>query len=213
MVQGPTSRFGDTFSNTLFLTFLGNSSVTKNLPMLVQTIGASVTAGLFRIFLVPVDTVKTILQVEGKNGLAILGDKFKQGGPKVFFHGAIASAGATMLGHYPWFATYNFLNEKLPKYDDKKRKLLRQAFIGFVSSVISDSISNSLRVIKTTKQTSKEIVNYTQTLKMILKDDGIFGLLGRGLKIRIMTNGIQGLLFSVLWKIFSEAFDKNSKKI
>lgn len=187
---------------------MSQSSSTKNLPMLVQTIGASVTAGLFRILLVPIDTLKTILQVEGKHGTAILSEKFKQGGVRVFFHGAIASAGATMVGHYPWFATYNFLNSYMTKYDEKAKKLLRQAYIGFVSSVISDTISNSLRVIKTTKQTSKEIMTYSETLKGILKHDGVMGLFGRGLKIRIITNGIQGLLFSVLWKIFSDTLNK-----
>jgi len=187
---------------------MSQNSTTKHLPILVQTIGASVTAGLFRIFLVPIDTLKTILQVEGKNGISILSEKFKQGGAKVFFHGAIASAGATMVGHYPWFATYNFLNSWMTKYDDKPKKLLRQAYIGFVSSVISDTMSNSLRVIKTTKQTSKMIMTYPETLKGILQHDGIMGLMGRGLKIRIITNGIQGLLFSVLWKVFTDAMDK-----
>jgi len=172
--------------------------------MLIQTIGASVTAGLFRILLVPVDTLKTILQVEGKQGINILSEKFKQGGVRVFFHGAIASAGATMVGHYPWFATYNFLNSWMTKYEEIRKKILRQACIGFVSSVISDSISNSLRVLKTTKQTSKEIMTYSETLKIILQHDGISGLLGRGLKIRIMTNGIQGIFFSVLWKMFND---------
>jgi hypothetical protein len=194
---------------------MSQNSTTKNLPMLVQTIGASVTAGLFRIFLVPIDTLKTILQVEGKNGTSILSEKFKQGGARVFFHGAIASAGATMVGHYPWFATYNFLSSWMTKYEDKPRKLLRQAYIGFVSSVMSDTISNSLRVLKTTKQTSKEIMTYPETLKTILQHDGVSGLFGRGLKIRILTNGIQGLLFSVLWKIFQDALnnkDNNTKK-
>jgi hypothetical protein len=38
--------------------------------------------------------------------------------------------------------------------------------------------------------------------------DGIKGLFGRGLKIRIMTNGIQGLLFSVLWKQIEDYMNK-----
>ncbi len=183
---------------------MSQNASTKNLPILVQTIGASVTAGLFRILLVPVDTLKTILQVEGKNGISILLEKFKQGGSRVFFHGAIASAGATFVGHYPWFAAYNFLDSWMTKYNEKPKKLLRQAYIGFVSSIISDSISNSLRVLKTTKQTSQEIVSYPETFRNIIKHDGVAGLLGRGLKIRIITNGIQGLLFSVLWKVFSD---------
>lgn len=157
LVQGPISRFGDTFSNTLFLTFLGNFQQTKSVPVLVQTLGSSVCAGLFRIGLVPVDTLKTILQVEGKNATKILTNKYNQGGIRVFYHGALASAGATMMGHYPWFATYNYLNATLPQYNERAKKLLRQAAIGFTSSFISDIVSNSLRVVKTTKQTSKEI--------------------------------------------------------
>lgn len=48
----------------------------------------------------------------------------------------------------PRFAVYNFLGETLPKYDDLKMKLCRSAFIGFCSSAISDTVSNSVRVIK-----------------------------------------------------------------
>lgn len=51
-----------------------------------------------RIVLVPIDTVKTIMQVEGKHGLTALAAKFKKGGPSTLFHGALASAGATFVG-------------------------------------------------------------------------------------------------------------------
>jgi hypothetical protein len=210
LVQGPISRFGDTFANTLFITFLGNFQQTKKIPVAFQTMGSSVIAGLFRILLVPVDTLKTILQVEGKNALSILSNKYSQGGIRVFFHGALASAAATTVGHYPWFFTYNYLSANLPQYTEKKKKLLRQAFIGFSSSVFSDIVSNSLRVVKTTKQTSKELLTYRQTVQNIVATDGISGLFGRGLKIKIITNGISGLMFSVFWKLFSETFDKKS---
>lgn len=55
------------------------------------------------------------------------------------------------MGHYPWFYTFNKLNSVWPEYDTKKKNLLRRAAIGFVCSIVSDSISNSMRVIKTTK--------------------------------------------------------------
>lgn len=67
------------------------------------------------------------------------------------YHGALASSSATFVGHYPWFLTFNYLNKKIPEPETKLQKLGRRAFIGFCASVISDSISNSLRVIKTTK--------------------------------------------------------------
>lgn len=209
MVQGPISRFGDTFANTLFLTLMEKYENTKNLPIMAKTLGASLTAALFRIFLTPVDTLKTILQVEGKAGIRILTNKINKNGPTVLYHGAIATSAATFVGHYPWFSTYNFLNAKIPQYTDGVKKFARQAVIGFCASVISDSISNSLRVIKTTKQTYQTAVTYPQVVREILAKHGVMGLLGRGLKIRIVTNGTQGLMFSVLWKVFDDFYGKS----
>jgi hypothetical protein len=45
------------------------------------------------------------------------------------------------------------MEELLPRVDDLPRKLLRAAVIGFTASAVSDTCSNSIRVIKTTKQT------------------------------------------------------------
>ena len=161
---------------------MNSNEKTKNLPVLIKTVGASMVAALYRILLTPIDTTKTILQVEGAQGLKILLSKVKASGPKVLYHGALASSAATFVGHYPWFATFNFLNEKIPEYDIAYKKFLRRAGIGFVSSVVSDSISNSLRVIKTTKQTYERAVTYPEVVKEILEKDGILGLMGRGLK-------------------------------
>ena len=64
-------------------------------------------------------------------------------------------AGTVAAGHYPWFFVYNYLNETLPQYDELPKRLLRSAVIGFAASATSDTCSNSIRVIKTTKQTHK----------------------------------------------------------
>lgn len=208
IIQGPLSRFGDTFSNTLFLSLCESNERTKNLPVAIKTLGASATAASFRIFLTPVDTVKTILQVEGAKGLKILGEKFRVGGIRVFYHGAMATMAATFVGHYPWFFTFNYLSHRIPERETTMGKLGRRAFIGFCASVVSDSISNSLRVIKTTKQTYERPTTYPEVVQEILQKDGLLGLMGRGLKTRIMVNGIQGLMFSVLWKTFEEYFRK-----
>ena len=34
---------------------------------------------------------------------------------------------------------------------------------------------------------------------LVIKQDGIAGLFGRGLKTRIITNGLQGLLFNIMY--------------
>src|SRR5258708_25309129 len=41
-----------------------------------------------------------------------------------------------------------------------------------------------------------------QAVRSVVAADGLKGLFGRGLKTRIIANGLQGLLFSILWKLF-----------
>lgn len=101
LIQGPLSRFGDTAANTGVLAALDAFETTESLPVGVKTVAASVGAALFRILLMPVDTFKTTMQVEGKDGIAKLMNKAKATGPSAFFHGSLAAAAATFVGHYP----------------------------------------------------------------------------------------------------------------
>ncbi|CAD7695982.1 unnamed protein product [Ostreobium quekettii] len=211
LIQGPLSRFGDTAANTGVLALMDSSASTRDLPVWAKTGAASVTAGLWRIFLMPVDACKTMLQVEGAKGLKVLGSKVTKGGPTVLYHGALAASAATMVGHYPWFATYNYLNYYIPQYDELHKRLLRSAFIGFCASFVSDSCSNSIRVIKTSRQTATEPMTYPQVVRGILAKEGIYGLMFRGLKTKILTNGLQGILFSVLWRLGMDYWEKSEK--
>jgi hypothetical protein len=215
MIQAPLSRFGDTASNAGILTLMNQLPETKDLPLAFKTACASVTAGLFRILLMPVDTMKTMMQVEGARGWPLLKTKLQERGPVVLFHGSMAASLATLVGHYPWFLTYNSLNAYLPVPESSERlkTLGRSALIGFTASMISDSVSNSVRVVKTTRQTSTIPLSYRKTIQMILSNDGWGGLLGRGLKTKIMTNGIQGLMFSVFWKIGQDYYAKQEDKM
>ena len=178
--------------------------------MAVKTGAASITAGVWRMSIMPIDTLKTTLQVEGRPGLKLLRDKIGARGPFVLFHGAFAAASATAVGHFPWFFTFNYLQERVPKTDDALLKLARNACIGFTSSVVSDTVSNSLRVVKTTRQTFPHVVSYAEVVKHVVDKDGVMGLLGRGLKTRLIANGIQGLMFSVLYRYFMELQEKRN---
>jgi len=208
LLQGPLSRFGDTAANTGTLALLDSLDSTAHLPVGIKTVAASFSAALFRILLMPVDTIKTTMQVEGKDGFKKLIAKTKTVGPSAFYQGAIASAVATFAGHYPWFFVYNSLNEHLPQYTELYKKLLRSAVIGFCASAVSDTVSNSFRVLKVYKQANTEQITYAETLKRVLAEDGIAGLFGRGLKTKIMANGMQGLMFSVLWRLIDDKFFK-----
>ncbi|KAK9821777.1 hypothetical protein WJX81_000061 [Elliptochloris bilobata] len=209
LIQGPLSRFGDTAANAGSLALLDSYESTKNLNVGLKTLVASTSAGLFRIFLMPVDACKTILQVEGKDGLKKLRAKIAKSGPTVLYHGALASAFATFAGHAPWFGTYNYLNEALPQYDALAPRLCRSAFIGFSASLVSDTVSNSIRVVKTSKQAATEAITYPAVIRDIIAKDGVLGLFGRGLKTKILSNGLQGLLFSVLWRMGQDLWNKN----
>lgn len=213
LLQGPLSRFGDTAANMGILELLNNNENTKDLNIGVKTMAASAGASLWRVGLMPIDALKTTMQVSGKSGLPNIIKKVKTNGFGVMYHGAGATVGATWIGHYPWFATYNYLNAVLPAYDDHLvKKLSRNAFIGFSASVVSDTISNSIRVIKTTKQTYETPITYTAAAKQIIKSDGIQGLMGRGLKTKILCNGIQGTVFAVAWKFLDEELRKRNSK-
>ena len=118
---GPLARFGDTMMNSYAI----NSFEQTNLPTSAKTLIGSGLASSWRASLMPLDALKTTLQVEGKSGLNLLKQKIKYSGPKVLFHGTFAQISATFVGHYPWFLTYNILNEKLPKYDNGIQKFLR----------------------------------------------------------------------------------------
>ncbi|CCL98875.1 uncharacterized protein FIBRA_00882 [Fibroporia radiculosa] len=211
LIQGPVSRFGDTAANVGILALLQSNSFMKRLPALAKTVFASVAAACFRMILTPVDTVKTTMQTDGRAGLQILRTRIKIYGIGSLWWGALATAAATFVGHYPWFGTYNYLDETLPEPLTIFQKLLRQAFIGFCASVISDTVSNSLRVVKTYRQVHERQVGYMEAARAVIASDGLRGLFGRGLKTRIIANGLQGLMFSILWKLFLDLWNDKTK--
>ena len=73
----------------------------------------------------------------------------------------------------------------------------------FVSSAISDTASNFIRVIKTVKQSHETHLSYADVVRGVLDGGGAAGwreLLYRGLGTRILSNGVQSMLFTVIWK-------------
>ena len=49
-----------------------------------------------------------------------------------------------------------------------------------------------------------EQINAEWAVRRVIKEDGLAGLFGRGLSTKIVSNGFQGLMFSVLWKLIDE---------
>ncbi|GAJ10665.1 unnamed protein product, partial [marine sediment metagenome] len=151
--------------------------------------------------ILPIDTCKSTMQVNGKDGLKQLRVKIRTNGAGVLYHGALASGFSTMIGHFPWFFTYNYLNERFPRQKNATHKeiICRSAAIGFASSSISDISSNMFRVIKINRQTSLESQSYRELMREIVQKQGVLGLLTRGLSTKILSNGIQGMVFTILF--------------
>ncbi|KAJ7896276.1 mitochondrial carrier domain-containing protein [Mycena olivaceomarginata] len=210
LVQGPVSRFGDTFANAGILALLDSNPYLKNMWSVFKTVFASLAAALFRMILTPIDTVKTTLQTQGKPGMQILRTRVKMYGIGSLWYGAFATAAATFAGHYPWFATLNYLEANLPEAHTLLEKLGRRAFIGFCASITSDTVSNSLRVVKTYRQVNETRIGYFDAAREVIAADGLIGLFGRGLKTRILANGLQGLMFTVLWRFFEDLWKKST---
>lgn len=202
LLLAPVARFGDTAANELALTSLAQ----VELPLAVKTAFASATAATFRVAILPLDSWKVNKQVHGKRGLERLLAKAREH-PVALWHGSLGVLCTGLVGHFPWFYTNNLLRESLPEFDFRYGKYVRNAVSGFCSALVSDAICNPIRVLKVIRQTSE--LTYAEAFRSVTRTEGVLGLWGRGLKIRIMSNGIQGAVFTVLWKAISETLNNH----
>lgn len=197
--QAPLSRFGDVAANELVIDLF--KTLLPQVPVGVSTFAASMAGAVWRIAITPIDTCKTILQTDGDKGWKILKDKVKSGGSLVLWQGWEGNYIANVVGNYPWFFVMNFLSKNVAVPTGNVQKLIRSAFIGACSSSVSDLVSNSVRVIKTKKQTHENAsISYVNAAKEVMDKDGLYGVLFRGLETRILTNVLQGAFFTVMWK-------------
>ena len=204
LVQNPLSRFGDAAANAAVPALV--LQLVPGIPLPASQAVASATAAGWRILIAPVDALKTALQVDGS--ATALTDRISTVGPGVLWRGSLAAAAATFVGNYPWFLTYNSLDQSLPPelYDGPAAALVRRALLGVCASCVSDVCSNAIRVVKTKVQTSPdEDTNPLQAARAILEEDGVEGLFLRGLETRLTINCLQGAVFSVAWKYFEKA--------
>ena len=84
--------------------------------------------------------------------------------------------------------------------------------LGVCAAGVSDCVSNSVRVVKTAKQTSREAASYFAVASQIVAQDGIAGLLFRGLGTKLLSNGLQAMLFTVCWRYLEEKLNERAKR-
>jgi len=97
LIQAPLARFVATAANDGVETFLTNFYLTKQWGAGRSTIIASFVVGIWRILLMPIDTCKTVLQVDSVDGFRNLMRKVKAGKIYVLYQGKLPTAQVIQL--------------------------------------------------------------------------------------------------------------------
>lgn len=226
LVLGPLSRFGAITSNLLALRLLGAATAGGfAVPLWVKTLLGAVGALLWRVAILPLDTLKTALQVHGAGGTAALRRRVELGGLRTLYHGAGALAVQSLLGAFCFFLVHNALSAQWPRPGPLLHQLARNGAIGFCAGAVGETAGNSLRVLKVIKQTSVLPVTYREIAGSVSAAGGRLELFtrgapgpggaarradlrlggrGAGLSVRLLSNGFQGVLFNILWKLLED---------
>jgi hypothetical protein len=109
LVQAPISRFVSTAANDGVISLMANLEGTQSWGPGKTTVIASFVVGFWRMLLMPLDTCKTVLQVDSVEGFRNLMRRVKSGKVGVLYQGAIANAFSSILGHYPWYVLVVFV--------------------------------------------------------------------------------------------------------
>lgn len=191
-----TCRFGDTTANNYMLAH----GPTDSIP--VKTGLASVMAAGWRASILPLETIRANFQSRGKEGFKMVIQRYQGSGIRGLYRGAAASFSAGLLGHFPFFCTVNVLSEAVPLGDDASllKKAGRNGGMGFLASMSSDVFTNGFKVLANNKQTCDKGLSYYETARKIVSRDGVAAVVTRGLKTRLIANGLQGAMFVFLWK-------------
>lgn len=207
LIQNPLSKFGSVASNEASRALLGRAA-----PVWASLL-STVLSVLWKVLLMPLETVKTILQVDGSVGLEHLLARLRRWEVAVLFEGTAAAMLSTFASHGPWYLVHNTLDHSipLPAKDNVKGTVLRSAAIGLTATAVSDMIANSLRVVKTVKQAigvTGKGHTYREIVLQIYTAGGAKALFGRGLAARMLANSAQAVLFIVVWKILPIYVDR-----
>ena len=210
LVLAPLSRFGDTACNAGAQALFAARS-DDAVPLPAQTAAAALASGVFRAGIMPLDTLKTMAQVEGAKAPAVLRDKIALMGPRrALFAGAAGAAGAHAASFWPWFTVHNALQARVPRSQQDGAAgwaafALRAAGIGLAASAVSDATSNALHVLKTRKQTAPAAMSYPQAFRAAAAGGGVIrGVMLRGLGTKMCASAANGVLFTILWNAAEE---------
>lgn len=199
--EGGFPRFYSAFLPTLvnsssnrFVDYLSHELIpTNNLTYKVFVGG--LIASCFKTLITPLEGYKVISQRYGNRAHKIIRLNIRKQGLKTMWRGSTDNGLSNYVEHVTWFHTYDTLDKRLSNMN----VLLKSGFLGLTSSFTTDLMSNHLKIVKTMKQTTN--LTYKQIIKDIIRKNGVKGLFVRGLGTKLLTNGFQSLVFSILLNI------------
>ncbi len=205
VVQGPLLKFGVVAAHEGSRAFVDHWSQksaddSPTYAPLYSTLGVAGLSVLWRILLMPLETCKTVLQVQGLSGFRVLVDQVATGKLWLLYEGTLATICISFVAYYPWFFVHDWLDGVIARARGSRAVIVRSALIGFAATVVSDCCSNFLRVLKTIKQTAgvagTPSAYWSGSLSSSFPE-----MCRRGLLTRILANGVQTVLFTVVWKL------------
>ena len=144
-------------------------------------------SALVKIAILPLDTLSNVYQVHGKDGY-----KHVRGN---LYRGALAYGAIHCISGSSWLLSYSHIKN----WNLFENKNINYLFTGFTCSLITDTIINPLRVIKTHKQAFSTNQSYFQIIKKMIGGNSNSGFY-RGYRTRLTYNAINGSLFVLLWQ-------------
>ena len=102
LIQGPLSRGVAAAANFATLATMAQSPLTAQLPTVVITAVSALIVAVFRLAHYPLDTIKTMSQVEGSGAMAVLRKKVHAHGYRVLWHGASFGVLSNVVHHTLW---------------------------------------------------------------------------------------------------------------
>lgn len=208
LLNGPLIRCGSTAANSGTLNAFESNPTLRTVPISIQTFCATTLFVVWRVLLMPVDFLQTVFQVRGKGAISCLKSEYGTYGPRMFWRGSIGIGTNSFIGTFSWFGCFNTLQSTLAFYRNKdtpiSTKTLQNGVCGLFASFASSICTNGIDVLKTHRQTGGGHTTYVTALRKIRETETFGQFWCRGLRPRLALDGLQGLVFSMLWKFFEE---------
>ena len=198
MIKYSVGKMGETSFYTYF------NSIDNKYNQIEKLVLTSSFVTLWRVNLMPFDTLSNTLQVHGRRGYSIITKRINSYGIGTLYSGTSIYGVINFINCFTWFGIFNTMNELISNDINKD---IKNGIVGFTSTFGSDILNNPLRVIKTYKQSHNLTISYKDSLNEILRDSGGYkNYFIRGLGLKTLLNCITSSFYVIMWKRLEEYY-------